>query len=244
MRYSPVSSRAGFAAAEVEILDHWKRSRLFERTLEWRRGAPPFVFYEGPPTANGLPGLHHVLSRAFKDVFGRYKQMAGFSVERKAGWDTHGLPVELEIERSLKISGKKQIEEYGVARFNALCKESVNRYIDQWRPLLDRGVMLGAFDGDHLAGFAIYTPPGTRDFAQLSVLHVSRLYRRTGIGRRLADEVLALARGNGATRLYVSATPTRGTVDFYMSCGFEPLATPDPELFALEPDDIHLDMRL
>ena len=120
----------------------------------------------------------------------------------------------------------------------------VQRYIDQWRPLLDRGVMLGAFDDDHLAGFAIYTPPGARDFAQFSVLHVSRLYRRTGIGRLLADEVLALARGNGATRLYVSATPTRGTVDFYMSCGFEPLATPDPELFALEPDDIHLDMRL
>jgi isoleucyl-tRNA synthetase len=137
-RYSPVTSRARFAEAELEILDLWKRTRVFERTLEWRRDAPPFVFYEGPPTANGLPGLHHVLSRAFKDVFGRYKQMAGFSVERKAGWDTHGLPVELEIERALKISGKKQIEEYGVARFNALCKASVNEYIDQWREMSER----------------------------------------------------------------------------------------------------------
>ncbi|TMB89535.1 MAG: isoleucine--tRNA ligase, partial [Chloroflexi bacterium] len=137
-RFSPVSSRAGFAAAEVEILELWKRTRLFERTLEWRRDAPPFVFYEGPPTANGLPGLHHVLSRAVKDVFGRYKQMCGYSVDRKAGWDTHGLPVELEVERALKISGKKQIEAYGVDRFNALCKQSVNEYIDQWREMSER----------------------------------------------------------------------------------------------------------
>ena len=109
-RYSPVSSRARFAEAELEVLDLWKRTRVFERTLEWRKDAKPFVFYEGPPTANGLPGVHHVLSRAYKDVFARYKQMAGFFVERKAGWDTHGLPVELEIERALKISVKKQIE--------------------------------------------------------------------------------------------------------------------------------------
>jgi GNAT superfamily N-acetyltransferase len=119
----------------------------------------------------------------------------------------------------------------------------LQRYLDQWRPLLDRGVMLGAFDGDHLAGFAIYTPSGERGFAQLSVLHVSRPYRRTGVGRHLTNEVLALARHDSATRLYVSATPTRGTVDFYTKCGFKPVASPDPELFALEPDDIHLDMR-
>ncbi len=137
-RYSPVSSRARFAEAELEVLDLWKRTRVFERTLEWRRDAKPFVFYEGPPTANGLPGVHHVLSRAYKDVFARYKQMTGFSVERKAGWDTHGLPVELEIERALKISGKKQIEEYGVDKFNALCKQSVNEYIDQWRDMSER----------------------------------------------------------------------------------------------------------
>ena len=100
--------------------------------------APPYVFYEGPPTANGLPGLHHVLARSYKDVFARYKQMTGFSVARKAGWDTHGLPVELEVERALKISGKKQIEEYGIAEFNARCKASVNEYIDQWREMSER----------------------------------------------------------------------------------------------------------
>src|SRR3979490_1516606 len=127
-RYSPVPSRAQFAQAELEILALWRSTNVFARTGEGRRDAAPFVFYEGPPTANGLPGVHHVLSRAYKDVFARYKQMAGFFVERKAGWDTHGLPVELEIERALKISGKKQIEEYGVDKFNALCKQSVNEY--------------------------------------------------------------------------------------------------------------------
>ncbi len=137
-RYSAVSARAGFPDAELEILDLWQRTRVFERSLEMRRSAPPYVFYEGPPTANGLPGLHHVLARSYKDVFARYKQMTGFSVERKAGWDTHGLPVELEIERSLKISGKKQIEDYGIAEFNARCKSSVNEYIDQWREMSER----------------------------------------------------------------------------------------------------------
>jgi isoleucyl-tRNA synthetase len=137
-RYSSVSARAGFPDAEVEILERWKRTRVFERSLEMRRAAPPYVFYEGPPTANGPPGLHHMLARAYKDVFARYKQMTGFFVARKAGWDTHGLPVELEVERSLKISGKKQIEDYGIAEFNARCKESVNVYIDQFREMSDR----------------------------------------------------------------------------------------------------------
>jgi isoleucyl-tRNA synthetase len=137
-RYSSVSARAAFPEAELEILDLWKRTRVFERSLQMRRDAPAYVFYEGPPTANGLPGLHHVLARSYKDVFARYKQMTGFSVARKAGWDTHGLPVELEVERALKISGKKQIEAYGIAEFNARCKASVNEYIDQWREMSER----------------------------------------------------------------------------------------------------------
>jgi len=137
-RYAPVPSRAGFPKAELEILELWRRNRVFERTLERRSGAPPYVFYEGPPTANGMPGIHHILARAYKDVFPRYKQMVGFSVERKGGWDTHGLPVELEVERALKISGKKQIEEYGVERFNALCKASADEYIDEWGRVTER----------------------------------------------------------------------------------------------------------
>jgi isoleucyl-tRNA synthetase len=137
-RYSPVSSRAAFAENEAHILELWRQSDVFARSLAQREGAPPYVFYEGPPTANGRPGIHHVLARSFKDLFPRYKQMTGFQVSRKAGWDTHGLPVELEIERKLKISGKRQIEEFGVAAFNRLCMESVSDYIEEWERMTER----------------------------------------------------------------------------------------------------------
>jgi isoleucyl-tRNA synthetase len=137
-RYSPVTSRAAFAENEAHVLDFWRRADVFARSLAQREGAPPYVFYEGPPTANGRPGLHHVLARAFKDLFPRYKQMSGFQVSRKAGWDTHGLPVELEVEKKLRISGKRQIEEYGVAAFNELCRQSVSEYIDEWEQLTER----------------------------------------------------------------------------------------------------------
>jgi isoleucyl-tRNA synthetase len=137
-RYSPVSSRAGFAENEARILDFWRQSDVFARSLARREGAPPYVFYEGPPTANGRPGIHHVLARSFKDLFPRYKQMQGFQVSRKAGWDTHGLPVELEVEKKLKISGKRQIEEFGVTQFNTLCRESVSEYIGEWEQMTER----------------------------------------------------------------------------------------------------------
>src|SRR2546423_1174924 len=109
-RFAPVSSNASFPEGEKEILEFLRANRIFEQSLELRKDSKAFVFYEGPPTANGKPGIHHVLGRTFKDVFARYKTMQGFYVERKAGWDTHGLPVELEVEKELKISGKKQIE--------------------------------------------------------------------------------------------------------------------------------------
>ena len=137
-RFAPVSSRANFAEAERDVLQFWRSNNVFVRGLEQRREADRYVFYEGPPTANGPPGLHHVLARSYKDLFPRYKQMNGFLVPRKAGWDTHGLPVELEVERSLGISGKKQIEEYGVAAFNKLCRESVSEYIDEWEQITER----------------------------------------------------------------------------------------------------------
>jgi len=137
-RYTPVSSRAHFAENEAKVLEFWREADVFARSLARREGAPPYVFYEGPPTANGRPGIHHVLARAFKDLFPRYKQMQGFSVSRKAGWDTHGLPVELEIEKKLRISGKRQIEEYGVDAFNQLCRKSVSDYIDEWERMTER----------------------------------------------------------------------------------------------------------
>jgi len=128
-----VDQRVKFPELEQELMAKWKEESTFQRSLDLREGQPRFVFYEGPPTANGMPGTHHILARSFKDLFGRYKTMKGFFVERKAGWDTHGLPVELEVEKSLKISGKFDIEsEIGVERFNKLCRESVYKYVDQW----------------------------------------------------------------------------------------------------------------
>jgi isoleucyl-tRNA synthetase len=128
-----VDQRVKFPELEQELMARWKAENTFQKSLDLREGRPRFVFYEGPPTANGMPGTHHILARSFKDLFGRYKTMKGFYVERKAGWDTHGLPVELEVEKSLKISGKFDIEnEIGVERFNRLCRESVYKYVDQW----------------------------------------------------------------------------------------------------------------
>ena len=124
-------------------------------------------------------------------------------------------------------------------------EHAVEHYVDSWKRLLDDGgVLLGAFDGDRLVGVAIYLPVCAEGFAQFAVLHVTRTYRRQGVGSLLADEVIRLARAEGAPRIYVSATPTRGTVDFYMSHGFEPLASPNERLFALEPDDIHMERAL
>ena len=137
-RFKEVGSRPDLPQLEREIMELWEREGTYQASLDRRRGAPRWVFYEGPPTANGKPGTHHVLARAFKDLFPRYRTMKGFFVERKAGWDTHGLPVELEIEKKLGISGKQQIEEFGIARFNELCRQSVYTYVDAWTEVSKR----------------------------------------------------------------------------------------------------------
>ncbi len=123
---------------EEKILKFWKKNRIFESSIEKRKKVKDFVFYEGPPTANAKPGIHHVLSRVFKDIICRYKTMKGFRVLRKAGWDTHGLPVELEIEKKLGFKNKKDIEKYGIEKFNALCKKSVFQYKKEWENLTER----------------------------------------------------------------------------------------------------------
>ncbi|MEJ0053637.1 MAG: class I tRNA ligase family protein [bacterium] len=120
------------AKREEETLAFWKDARIFEKTLEKPAPKGEFTFYEGPPTANGKPGIHHIEARAFKDAIPRYKTMQGYRVARHAGWDTHGLPVELEVEKKLGFSGKKDIETYGIAAFNKKCRESVFSYIDEW----------------------------------------------------------------------------------------------------------------
>ncbi len=137
-QYRPVDTGQSFPALEERILAWWKERRIFEKSLELRAGNPEWVFYEGPPTANGKPGVHHVLARVFKDIYPRYKTMRGYFVGRKGGWDCHGLPVELEIEKQLGFDHKEQIEAYGVAEFNRLCKESVTSYVDEWNRLTER----------------------------------------------------------------------------------------------------------
>ncbi|MGH7681351.1 MAG: isoleucine--tRNA ligase, partial [Candidatus Eiseniibacteriota bacterium] len=137
-RFVETSTKLDFPASEAKILDFWKETRAFEEGLKRREGAPPFIFYEGPPTANGLPGVHHVISRTVKDIVCRYQSMRGRYVPRKGGWDTHGLPVEIEVEKQLKINGKDQIETYGIAEFNALCRKSVLKYEGEWRRNTER----------------------------------------------------------------------------------------------------------
>lgn len=137
-RNSIIYMDVNFPKLEEEILERWKKEKAFEKSVARRKGSRRFVFYEGPPTANGKPGIHHVLSRAFKDVILRYKTMRGFFVERRAGWDTHGLPVELQIEKKLGLKSKKDIEKYGIAQFNKECKQSVWEYKKEWEALTER----------------------------------------------------------------------------------------------------------
>jgi isoleucyl-tRNA synthetase len=137
--FPPVPAEADFTVLEAEELARWGEHRVFERSVEARRDAETWVFYEGPPTANGRPGLHHVWARVYKDLFCRYRTMRGFAVPRKAGWDTHGLPVEVEVEKQLGITDKRQIEEQvGMAEFTRLCRESVRNYVDDWKALTER----------------------------------------------------------------------------------------------------------
>jgi isoleucyl-tRNA synthetase len=136
--FQPVSSRVSFPELDQRILQHWKDSDVFHRTERERPEAPLFMLFEGPPTANGSPGIHHVLARVFKDVICRYRTMKGYRCLRKGGWDTHGLPVELEIEKELGLSTKRDIEEYGIEQFNQRCRESVFRYVKEWETLTDR----------------------------------------------------------------------------------------------------------
>ncbi|MDI6401952.1 isoleucine--tRNA ligase [Balneolaceae bacterium ANBcel3] len=127
-----------YAKTELEVLEWWKKNSVFEKSLETRQDGIPFTFYEGPPTANGRPGIHHVMARTVKDLFCRYKTLKGCKVDRKGGWDTHGLPVEIEVEKELGLQGRSQVEEYGIAEYNARCRESVLRYKGEWDRLTDR----------------------------------------------------------------------------------------------------------
>ncbi|MDX6667508.1 MAG: isoleucyl-tRNA synthetase [Solirubrobacteraceae bacterium] len=136
--HRPVDRQPSFPKLEEGVLERWRERDVFRESIRRREGAPDWSFYEGPPTANGPPGSHHVLSRVFKDLFPRYKTMCGYSVERKGGWDCHGLPVEIEVEKQLGISSKEDIEGYGIAEFNRRCRESVFEFLTEWNRLTER----------------------------------------------------------------------------------------------------------
>ncbi|MCQ2409423.1 MAG: isoleucine--tRNA ligase [Clostridia bacterium] len=136
--YKPVDTSLNFVDREKEVLEFWKENQIFEKSVAKNEGADEFRFYDGPPTANGKPHIGHILTRVMKDIIPRYKTMKGFHVLRKAGWDTHGLPVELEVEKLLGIDGKKEIEAYGIEPFIKKCKESVWKYTTEWKEMSDR----------------------------------------------------------------------------------------------------------
>ena len=136
--FKPVSSKVNFPELEKGILSFWKDVQVLHKAAESRANGPRFTLYDGPPTVNGNPGIHHILSRIYKDVIPRYKTMKGFYVFRKAGWDTHGLPVELEVEKELRFNNKTQIEEFGIDKFNERCRASVMRYLQRWVELTER----------------------------------------------------------------------------------------------------------
>jgi isoleucyl-tRNA synthetase len=121
-----------------EILDYWKENEVFEKSMTTREGKEPFIFFEGPPSANGLPGIHHVMARAIKDIFCRYKTQKGFQVKRKAGWDTHGLPIELGVEKELGITKEDIGKKISVEDYNQACKNAVMRYTDVWNDLTEK----------------------------------------------------------------------------------------------------------
>ncbi|MCZ1010459.1 isoleucine--tRNA ligase [Streptomyces lydicus] len=137
-QYRQVPAQVDLPALEHAVLEFWQEQKIFARTLQQSEGRPEWVFYEGPPTANGMPGAHHIEARVFKDVFPRFRTMQGYHVDRKAGWDCHGLPVELAVEKELGFNGKKDIEAYGIAEFNAKCRESVTRHTDAFAELTTR----------------------------------------------------------------------------------------------------------
>jgi len=131
----PEYAQLNLPAFEQEILQRWEQEKTFERSIAQREGQPSFVFYEGPPSANGLPGIHHVISRTLKDLVCRYQTMKGFQVKRKSGWDTHGLPVELGVEQELGISKADIGKKISVEAYNQRCREAVLRYKDKWEEL-------------------------------------------------------------------------------------------------------------
>ena len=165
--FRPVDPSVSFPELETGILDFWRDHDIFRRSIEERPEDNLFVFYEGPPTANGRPGVHHIMPRVIKDLFARYKTMRGYRVPRKAGWDTHGLPVEIEVEKELGLNSKPEIEAYGIDKFNAKCRESVNRYVGDFEQLTERIAFWADMDNPYVTYDNDYIESGWWIFKQL-----------------------------------------------------------------------------
>ncbi len=165
--FRPVDPNVSFPALETEILGFWRERNVFRRSVEDRPVENLFVFYEGPPTANGRPGVHHIMPRVLKDLFARYKSMRGYRVPRKAGWDTHGLPVEIEVEKELGLRSRSEIEDYGIAAFNAKCRESVGRYVRDFEDLTERIAFWADMDNPYATCDDDYIESGWWVFRQL-----------------------------------------------------------------------------
>src|SRR3989344_5479886 len=136
--FKPLKMPINLPKLEEEVLAYWRKEEIFQKVQQKNKEGKPFVFFEGPPTANAKPGIHHVEARVFKDLIPRYQSMRGRFVDRKAGWDTQGLPVELQIEKRLELKDKNRIDEYGIAKFNAECKNSVWEFKGDWEKLTER----------------------------------------------------------------------------------------------------------
>lgn len=147
--YKPVDSKSSFPALEEEVLRFWKDNDVFKKSIERREGCPEYVFYDGPPFATGLPHFGHFIPSTIKDIIPRYQTMKGKKVERRFGWDCHGLPVENLMEKELGLNSKTDIEKYGVARFNEACRSSVLRYVGEWREAITRLGRWVDFDNDY-----------------------------------------------------------------------------------------------
>ena len=145
----PVSNKISFPELERDLLSFWREQHIFQKSIEQRPQDNPFSFYDGPPFATGLPHYGHLLAGTIKDVIPRYKTLRGFRVERRFGWDTHRLPVEYEVEQSLKLKGRPEIEEFGVANFNEECRSIVLRYTSEWQETVDRMARWVDFDNDY-----------------------------------------------------------------------------------------------
>ncbi|NLI92375.1 MAG: isoleucine--tRNA ligase [Peptococcaceae bacterium] len=236
------------AEREKQIAEYWDKIDILQKTIENREGAEPFVFYEGPPTANGKPGIHHVMARTLKDSVCRYHNMKGFQVKRKAGWDTHGLPVEIEVEKQLNLSDKQGIEKYGIAEFNAKCRDSVFTYERQWREMTIR--MGYSIDLDH--------PYITLDNDYIeSVWWILDRFFKEGLmyeghkivpycsrcGTGLASHEVALGYKEIKTNTVIVKFKRKGVEEYFLAWTTTPWTLPSNAALTVSPAEIYVKVR-